>query len=75
MSLLLALLLSQSQLSNSLPLAALSVPDLRPFPQHRNSMQALAARTRNRGKLGTRFRQLGSGEDLEFAIAQQPGTD
>lgn len=53
LSLLLALLLSQSQLSNSLPLAALSVPDLRPFPQHRNSMLALAARIRNRGKLGT----------------------
>lgn len=53
LSLLLALLPPQSQLSNSLPLAALSVPDLRPFPQHRNSMLALAARIRNRGKLGT----------------------
>lgn len=53
LSLLLALLPPQSQLSNSLPLAALSVPDLRPLPQHRNSMLALAARIRNRGKLGT----------------------
>lgn len=33
-------------------LAALSVPDLCPFPGHWNSMLALAGRIRNRGKLG-----------------------
>lgn len=48
----LALLLSQLQLSSYLLLAALSAPDLRPFPRHRNSMLALAVRIRNRGKLG-----------------------
>lgn len=48
----LALLPSQSQLSNYLPLVALPVPDLRPFHQHWNSMLALAVSIRNRGKLG-----------------------